>query len=93
MSETISITKILRPSFKAAVSPSLTRASLLGGFFIMRSETSNTASSSRTKTEQTFINKSHAYSEGKLNGFVLGSIATSFFSLAVDLLLNYLNLI
>ena len=59
----------------------------------MNTENSNSASSSRTKTEQTFINKAHAYDEGKLKGFVFGSVATSLLSLAADLLLNYLNLI
>ena len=47
MSEAIRITKISRPSREGAVSPSSTRASFSGGFFNMRSETSNTNSSSR----------------------------------------------
>ena len=52
MSDAINITKILRPSLRGAVSPSLARASFSGGFFIMRSDTSNTTSSSRSKLEQ-----------------------------------------
>lgn len=94
MSDTINITKIFRPSLREAVSPSLTIASFSGGFyFIMRSDTSNSTSSSRSKLERTFINQAQAYDEGKLKGFVFGSVATSLLSLAAELLLNYLNLI
>lgn len=94
MSETINIIKISRPSREGAVSPSLTRASFSGGFyFYMESEISNTASSSRSKKEQTFITKAHAYNHGKFVGFIAGTIIISLLNIALDLLLIYLNLI
>ena len=94
MSETINIIKISRPSREGAVSPSSTRASFSGGFyFYMESEISNTASSSRTKTERTFIDTEHAYDHGKFIGFIAGAVIISLLNIALDLLLNYLNLI